>query len=305
MDRTSFIFRREWRDAIRPLPLDVRAEIYEAIIEYAFSEEVPACLSPMASTVFGFVKDKMDYEQDLHRKRSEAGKKGGAPLGNSNAKNKQNKQKTSKIFASELTDNKKVTNFLEDKNNEKTQKKEEIPPYPPNKENTPIPLKENIPPISPKEESLDPIGSLSTRVDSEEEENTRTYKRIVEFYNTAVRGKLMARCVKITEKRKQAIKARINEYGYDGVCEAIRRCCASSFCNGHNDRNWVADFDFVFNTNKMAKILEGKYDDINKKQNDRKNLERDKSDARKVGETALRDIFAEMEERRRTEDVVG
>ena len=35
MERKSFVFYKEWSEAIKDLPDDVRLEIYESIVEYA------------------------------------------------------------------------------------------------------------------------------------------------------------------------------------------------------------------------------------------------------------------------------
>lgn len=42
--------------------------------------------------------------------------------------------------------------------------------------------------------------------------------------------------------------------------EAFRRIADSDFCNGNNDRGWIADFDFVLRKDTLPKALEGKYD---------------------------------------------
>jgi len=47
--------------------------------------------------------------------------------------------------------------------------------------------------------------------------------------------------------------------------EVFIRAGASKFMAGDNDRNWVADFDFLINQNNIVKILEGKYDNKGKK----------------------------------------
>ena len=244
MEKQTFIFRKEWRDAAKDLPIDIRAEIYEAIIEYALTGTIPVGLKPIANAVFTFIKERIDYETSISLKRSVAGRKGGAPKGNLNAK-KQAKQA---------------------KNNQKQPKTskgclEEGPFIPPNEETPPDPPKEVKPPIIPQEEGLALTG-LSTDVDSEDN-SAGVCKQVMDFYNKSVKGKMMSRCVKLTEKRKQAIKARVYEYGLPGVFEAITIAANSDFCNGHNDRNWVADFDFVFNVNKMAKLLENKYNNRN------------------------------------------
>lgn len=87
------------------------------------------------------------------------------------------------------------------------------------------------------------------------------YGEIIDFFNEQVRGKGISSCIKLTDKRRKAVSARLREFGKEKVFLAIQKACESSFLNGRNDRNFHADFDFVFNANKMARILEGKYDD--------------------------------------------
>ena len=123
MERESFEFRKEWREALSGLPAEVRLEVYDAIVEYGISGRL-SDLKPMARLAFSFVKSWIDgdVEREEHRRRvslarSEAGKKGGAPKGNNNAlKNKQIQAKTSK-------------DGKEEKEN-----KEETPPTPPKEE---------------------------------------------------------------------------------------------------------------------------------------------------------------------------
>lgn len=138
--------------------------------------------------------------------------------------------------------------------------------------------------------------SLSVVTDAEDKID---YVSIVAFYNNSVKGHNMPKCVKLTDKRKAAVRARVKEYGLEKVFEAITRCVNSSFCNGRNDRNWNADFDFIFKPDKMAKILEGRYD--NEILNYGNNGNSNERNARAVGEKVLGDIFAEIEERERTQ----
>ena len=42
--------------------------------------------------------------------------------------------------------------------------------------------------------------------------------------------------------------------------DIIQRIAESPFCNGENDRGWVADIDFFLKPDTHVKVLEGKYD---------------------------------------------
>jgi len=69
--------------------------------------------------------------------------------------------------------------------------------------------------------------------------------------------------IKLTEKRKTAIKARWNEYKMDvgKFAELFSKAEGSCFLKGENSRGWRATFDWLLNENNMAKVLEGNYDD--------------------------------------------
>ena len=235
---------------IESLQPDARLQAYEAIIDYGLHENLPKGIGPMAMLVFNVVKDRMDYDTDISRKRSEAGKKGGAPKGNCNAKKQakqaktsKNKQKQANSENVEMPENKGVSESVSEKITDFCDITEETPPLPLDKETPPTPPIEINPPISPKEE-------------------VHTPQEIVEFYNEAIakHNSKMSKCIKLTDKRKQLIRARMGEYTIEQIHEAITKVAVSAFCNGKGSTGWVAGFDFIFNVNNMPKILEGAYD---------------------------------------------
>lgn len=78
MERTSFVFLKEWFDALKGVPEKVRAEVYVAIVEYAFTGETPK-LKSMGQMAFNFIQadiDRQDCQEGIKRARSCAGKKG-------------------------------------------------------------------------------------------------------------------------------------------------------------------------------------------------------------------------------------
>ncbi|GIM61144.1 hypothetical protein CAPN008_11940 [Capnocytophaga canis] len=82
MERETFVFYKEWAEAISDLPSEIRLEIYEGIIEYATTGKIPN-LKMTARVGFNFVKKKIDkdlisYQKTIEKNR-ENGKKGGRP----------------------------------------------------------------------------------------------------------------------------------------------------------------------------------------------------------------------------------
>jgi hypothetical protein len=104
----------------------------------------------------------------------------------------------------------------------------------------------------------------SLRSESEEAATEEVFnpQEIVDFYNLSIKadGCCLPKCIRLTDKRKTLINARLKEYGKDKVFEAITKVVNSKFCNGLGTTGWKADIDFIFNVNNMPKILEGRYD---------------------------------------------
>jgi len=100
MQKDSFTFHHEWFEALKGAPAEVRLEVYEAIVDYGLDGIVPADLQPMAQLAFHFAKKTIDEDNERQERisqvRSQAGRKGGAPKGNKNARRDENKQKQAK-----------------------------------------------------------------------------------------------------------------------------------------------------------------------------------------------------------------
>lgn len=66
--RDNFLFNLSWREAVRELPNDVRLEIYEGIMDYVATGEVPA-LKSIAAAAFGFIKQDVDNQVRKYREK--------------------------------------------------------------------------------------------------------------------------------------------------------------------------------------------------------------------------------------------
>ena len=61
MCRNTFTFRKEWKEAMKDFPVETRAQVYDAVLDYAF-DGVIAELEGMAKVVFVFIKSEIDKE---------------------------------------------------------------------------------------------------------------------------------------------------------------------------------------------------------------------------------------------------
>lgn len=73
----QFCFHSKWWEIIKDLPDSERLEIYDAVMDYAFTGGVRQ-LTPIPTVAFTFIRQYIDiqFEKTLSEKRREAGIKG-------------------------------------------------------------------------------------------------------------------------------------------------------------------------------------------------------------------------------------
>ena len=85
----------------------------------------------------------------------------------------------------------------------------------------------------------------------------------------------LSRCSSRNDKRRKAIKLRLEEAGgLEGWKFALSKIEANSFLLGQNDNGWRASLDFLLQPSSFAKVIEGQYDRAEKKSSAQAALER-------------------------------
>lgn len=75
-------------------------------------------------------------------------------------------------------------------------------------------------------------------------------------------NRLMGQACRWTSKRQTAFRQRWKNPAWrDSWRQAIARAAASEFCRGVNDRAWLADLEWFLKPDTVTKLIEGKYDD--------------------------------------------
>lgn len=92
-------------------------------------------------------------------------------------------------------------------------------------------------------------------------DNISPVESVVDFFNKTMASAVIPKIRGSSGKRKTAIQARIREHGIDAVYEMITIASKSDFLNGKNNRNWVANFDWLFLPTNFQKVIEGNYND--------------------------------------------
>ena len=136
-------------------------------------------------------------------------------------------------------------------------------PYPyPYPEPEPNPKNKRIPPVVPQ--GGDVPESPESRKDKPGSVPVEAIEWVVTKW-TEICGRVLPEVSKITDRRRTAIRKRIEEYGTAKIEEVFRKVASNPFLTGENDRGWKADFDFVMSKSKFTKILEGSYQGSAKK----------------------------------------
>lgn len=225
--KKSFIFYASWKEVLMSYPSEVRLEVYDAVIEYAISGTLSE-LKPLAKMAFAFIQRDIDANDekynDIVSKRSEAGKKGmKARWG----------EKTNTCY-NEITNVTNITDNVNDNVNEDDNG--------------------NVLDVHIQEEKLSGEKIVKKK------EDRIDYKSIVEKFN-AMLAPPLPKVIALSDARKAAIKARINEHGLDNIDTVFSNVATSKFLRGETENGWKCYFDWIFNPRNFIKILEGNYAD--------------------------------------------
>ena len=199
----------------------------EVFIALVSEESVSNELSPQALIVYTVITER---NKRISEKKSNAGKQGGAPKNNQNAK-------------------KQAEQADDDNSNETTLRTDT-----------------DTVSITVSETSTDTVteeANASSGDDPASGDEAAVpipvpYKKIMNVYNSTCTR--LRKIKSIDGKRKTAVEARFKTYGYDEFVTLFQKANASNFLCGEGEKNWMADFDWLISATNMAKVLEGKYE---------------------------------------------
>lgn len=124
-------------------------------------------------------------------------------------------------------------------------------------------LEKEIEPAAPvfddDDEGMDAMEAMRIWKEQERKRKNIDYQRIADMYNDTCVS--FPRLTVLSEKRKKAIKARLNTYSVEDFQRLFEMAESSSFLKGQNQRNWSATFDWLIADGNMVKVLDGNYND--------------------------------------------
>ena len=113
MARESMIFYASWWKSIKELPVVVRNEVLNTIVEYGIEGVMTSEQGQMTKAIMALIKPQID----ANNVRWENGCRGGAPVGNQNAR-KNNQETTEKQPKTTYNDNVNVNDNVNDNDKE-------------------------------------------------------------------------------------------------------------------------------------------------------------------------------------------
>jgi len=78
-ERTGFVFLRSYYEAVKDLPKTKRLEVYDAICNYAFTDQWPETPTGTAKAVLQLIRPTLDKGLQNYKRAKENGKRGGNP----------------------------------------------------------------------------------------------------------------------------------------------------------------------------------------------------------------------------------
>lgn len=288
--RDSFVLFRSFRDAVKAFPYEIKGILYDAIADYALDGIEPNFSDATEFAIWTLLKPQID----ANIRKYLNGKKGGNPNFRRGQTNpyKKSKSNNQPITTQQAEDNQEITTKQPPNNqpittqqakckmingkwemgNGKCREVEDSSSLCSETTSTSeLPLVANAPNGSSEAKTSDPASCSENTsiVLSGTKKKEFDFTEFAKFFNKTMdeANATISRVKKITGRRMDYIKARIREFSEEELHTVVRKAAVSDFLNGRNDRGWKADFTWLFLPNNFPKILEGNYDNDNRRNN--------------------------------------
>ncbi len=281
--KKRFLFYTDWAENLQKYPDELRHKILDAILHYHLTGEEPTDNAVLLS-MFVLIQSQMDRDNEKYsqtiEKRSQAGKKSmkNRQKDNSTDPTEEPDETTSSTESNDNKSNKcyHVLTKATDKDKVEVEDKEEVEVE--DKEEVEVEDKEEVFLVEFNTNTNLSSTLQVDRAQSKKNNNNliltgsepKTAKQkckidgdsLKKFFNDTLEknNSSMPRVQKISKARRKAVETCFREFGQDAIMKVIEKAAASQFLNGQNERNWSADFDWIFNSKRFNQILEGKYD---------------------------------------------
>lgn len=231
-EKKSFVLYTDYYDVVERLNVEQRGKLLKMMFDYHMNKNY-LCDDEIVNTLFLFIKNQFDRDNEKweHTKqiRAENGRKGGLQKAlNSGLANLANASNTKQMLANASNTKQDLANLA-------------------------VNVNDNV------------NVNVDVNVNDTVTDNVINYQQIIDLYHSTCTS--YPHIAKLSTTRKKAISARLKQYTVDDFKTLFEKAEASSFLKGSNNRDWSADFDWLIKDANMAKVIEGKYDNKEVKNN--------------------------------------
>jgi len=272
-EKKSWLFYKTWNNMFLKLPDAEAGELVKAMCALEEGEEF-TFKNPILEAVFSTIKEQMLANTERFYKEKErrqnASKKGvearaekkkqsnnesltnRQPIVNqslTNGKPNDNESLTNRLPNVTYKDKDKDKDKVEDKDKDKVKDKDILPPYSP-------------PKGGKADSSLRSESRENVAVYTPPKTDRTDYQAVLDAFHELCPS--LPRVLKLSDSRKKAIKARLNDFGLEEIKRAFALTEKSDFLKGTNANGWQAGFDWLMKPANLTKVLEGNYENKHK-----------------------------------------
>ena len=273
-EKKNFLFMDSWVTLIDSMPIQEVGILMKAVCAFVRGNEVKI-ENPMVSAVFTLIKAQIEENTEAYKakceKQAEYGRKGSTKRWGEKEKAIEENSHPTESYSYPIAEN----------------------GYPIGKDSYPIsedsyPIAENGYPINcdrvewhkDKDKDKDILppysppkgGKADSSLRSESRENVAVYtppktdrtdyQAVLDAFHESCPS--LPKVLKLSDSRKKAIKARLNDFGLEEIKRAFVLTEQSDFLKGTNTNGWQASFDWLMKPANLTKVLEGNYENKHK-----------------------------------------
>ena len=250
-EKKSWLFYKTWNNMFRKLPDAEAGELVKAMCTLEEGEEF-TFKNPILEAVFSTIKEQMLANTERFYKEKERRQ-------NASKKGVEARAEKKKQSDNESLTNRQPIVTYKDKDKDKDKDKVE--------DKDKVKGKDILPPYSPPKG-----GKADSSLRSESRENVSVYtppktartdyQAVLDAFHESCPS--LPKVLKLSDSRKKAIKARLNDFGLEEIKRAFALTEQSDFLKGINATGWQAEFDWLMKPANLTKVLEGNYENKHK-----------------------------------------
>ena len=272
-EKKNLLFMHSWMALFKTMPSQEAGDLIKAVCAFVQGENVDL-ENPLVLAMFNFIKGQIEENTEAYRakceKQAEYGRMGSAkrwgekekaieenshPIENNSYPISENgypiAEDSYPISENGYPINSDRVEWHKDKDKDK------------DKDND----KDILPPYSPPKG-----GKADSSLRSESRENVSVYtppktdrtdyQAVLDAFHELCPS--LPKVLKLSDSRKKAIKARLNDFGLEEIKRAFALTEQSDFLKGTNATGWQAGFDWLMKPANLTKVLEGNYENKHK-----------------------------------------